>query len=39
MVLLKANMVNFYAAYRPLLLGTDKGIVTYENDAAAAGKN
>ena len=37
---LKVNMGKLHAnqAYRPLLLGTDKGIVTYENDAAAAGK-
>ena len=34
---LKVNMGKLHAnqAYRPLLLGTDKGIVTYENDAAA----
>ena len=37
---LKVSMGKLHAnqAYRPLLLGTDKGIVTYENDAAAAGK-
>ena len=37
---LKVNMGKLHAnqAYRPLLLGTDKGIVTYENDAVAAGK-
>ena len=37
---LKVNVGKLHAnqAYRPLLLGTDKGIVTYENDAAAAGK-
>ena len=37
---LKVNMGKLHAnqAYRPLLLGTDKGIVTYVNDAAAAGK-
>ena len=37
---LKVNMGKLHAnqAYRPLLLGTDKGIVTYENDAAAARK-
>ena len=37
---LKVNMGKLHAnqAYRPLLLGTDKEIVTYENDAAAAGK-
>lgn len=37
---LKVNMGKLHAnqAYRPLLLGTDKGIVTYENDAAVAGK-
>ena len=37
---LKVNMGKLHAnqAYRPLLLGTDKGIVTYENDAAATGK-
>lgn len=37
---LKVNMGKLHAnqAYHPLLLGTDKGIVTYENDAAAAGK-
>lgn len=37
---LKVNMGKLHAnqAYRPLLLGADKGIVTYENDAAAAGK-
>ena len=37
---LKVNMGKLHAnqAYRPLLLGTDKGIDTYENDAAAAGK-
>ena len=31
---LKVNMGKLHAnqAYRPLLLGTDKGIVTYEND-------
>lgn len=37
---LKVNMGKLHAnqAYRPLLLGTDKGIVTYENDAAATEK-
>lgn len=37
---LKVNMGKLHAnqAYRPLVLGTDKGIFTYENDAVAAGK-
>ena len=37
---LTVNMGKLHAnqAYRPLLLGTDKGIVSYQSDAAAAGK-